>query len=288
MSQNNKIYMCNRLYLTDGCAVYLGEFASHFIVTVLQCLYGQFIRIFFIVDTLIFLEVASLARGCIEYQPSQPGDILWRHSRPKTLHRRCNNHWDPTHTRSLPWVETAGCRGWNVHLPRCHDTAHTKSTTLYLKRELPSKDNHPPVRWKWLRVSLARTNKGYDYLVNDIKYYCPGTKVTISRVPPRKTNSETMAKIAGLNLHLESRSHPDIDVHCVDVCPKITRYYKQDKINFNSSGVQFYALKLSCELKKFSGLSRKPMPVINTNGNAVRGTCNSLCMKTNIEFIKDQ
>ena len=60
-----------------------------------------------------------------------------------------------------------------------------------------------------------------------------------------------MAKIAGLNLHLGSRSNPDIDVHCVDVCPKISRYYKRDKIHFNSSGVQFYALKLSCELKNF-------------------------------------
>ena len=41
-------------------------------------------------------------------------------------------------------------------------------------------------------------------------------------------------------------------------------------------------------IEKFSGLPRKPMPVINTNGNAVRGTCNSLCMKTNVEFIKNQ
>ena len=99
--------------------------------------------------------------------------------------------------------------------------------------------------------SLEQIKEQYDYLVNDIKYYCPGTKVIISRVPPRKTNSETMAKIAGLNLHLESRSNPEIDVHCVDVCPKITRYYKRDKIHFNSSGVRFYALKLSCELKNF-------------------------------------
>ena len=30
------------------------------------------------------------------------------------------------------------------------------------------------------------------------------------------------------------------------------------------------------------------MPVMVPNGNAVSGTCNSLCMKTNVEFIKNQ
>ena len=99
--------------------------------------------------------------------------------------------------------------------------------------------------------SLEKVQEQYDYLINDVKYHCPGTRVVVSRVPPRKASTETMSKTVGLNLHLKSRNNPDMDVQCVDVCPKITRYYKRDKIHFNSSGVRLYAQKLSCELKNF-------------------------------------
>ena len=98
----------------------------------------------------------------------------------------------------------------------------------------------------------------YDCLVNGIKYLCPGTRVVISKVPPRKASVETMRTIVNLNSQLESLSDPNIDVQCVDVCPKITRYYKSDKVHFNDSGVRFYAKKMSCELKNVQSVPRKP------------------------------
>ena len=60
--------------------------------------------------------------------------------------------------------------------------------------------------------SLEKVQEQYDYLINDVKYRCPGTRLIVSRVPPRKASTKTMSKIIGLNLHLKSRNDPDIDM----------------------------------------------------------------------------
>ena len=107
---------------------------------------------------------------------------------------------------------------------------------------------------------LDKVIEEYQCLVNDVKYQWPNSKVILSRIPPRKGSIKNKLKIAGLNAKIESMSDPSLNLHYVDVTPKLDVFYDKGRIHFNEAGVKHYANKLASELTNFHRVHNNPSP----------------------------
>ena len=58
-------------------------------------------------------------------------------------------------------------------------------------------------------------------------------------------------RIAGLNNELKAMSNDDLGIYYIDASPKEGRYFDEGLIHFNTSGLEYFTLRLARELSNF-------------------------------------